>query len=147
MSDSSLVAAVGAGRHFSIGSTKVEVRISHAELGGAFGLLEFEGDEGPWTVPHLHRHGRESFYVIAGDFEFQMGDLMVEAHVGDFVTIAPNTVHRIRAMAGGGRLLAMVPGKLEEMFEEMSQLGPEALTDAETRRSLAARHDSVPSGT
>ena len=144
MAEASLVAFQGEGRHFSIGSTKFEVRIASDHLGGAFGVLEFTGGEGPWTVPHVHKNGRESFYVLEGEFEFRLGDEDVRARVGDFVTVAPNTVHMIRAMASAGRLLALVPGQLEAMFIEMSQLGAEALTDPIVRAGLAARHDSVP---
>ena len=144
MTEASLVAVQGAGQHFSIGSTQFEVRVGADQLGDAFGVLEFSGAEGPWTVPHVHRNGRESFYILAGEFEFQLGDELVQAGVGDFVTVAPNTVHMIRAGAGGGRLLALVPGQLEAMFIEMSQLGPEALTNPSVRAGLAARHDSIP---
>jgi quercetin dioxygenase-like cupin family protein len=144
MTEASLVAHAGAGEHFAIGTTNFEVRVSSDKLGGAFGVLEFSGAEGPWTVPHVHRLGRESFYVLAGEFTFQMGDEQVSARVGDFVTVAPNTVHMIRAGVGGGRLLAFVPGQLEAMFIEMSELGPESLTDPSVRAGLAARHDSIP---
>jgi quercetin dioxygenase-like cupin family protein len=144
MNEVSLVAVEGAGQHFVIGSTRFEVRVPADQLGGAFGVLEFSGPDGPWTVPHVHRTGRESFYVLAGDFEFLLGDEHVKAHAGDFVTVAPNTVHMIRAGSGGGKLLALVPGQLEAMFIEMSRLGPEALTDPAVRADLAARHDSIP---
>jgi len=142
--DASLVATRGQGPRYSIGTTTFEVRVASDQLGGAFGVLEFSGAEGPWTVPHVHRNGRESFYVLDGEFEFRLGEQMVAARAGDFVTVAPNTVHMIRAGAGGGRLLALVPGQLEAMFIEMSQLGPEALTDPAVRAGLAERHDSVP---
>ena len=144
MAEHSLVAVKGSGQQYVIGSTRFEVRVPADDLGGAFGVLEFEGAEGPWTVPHIHRNGRESFYVLAGEFEFRLGDRDVRASAGDFVTVAPDTVHMIRAGAGGGRLLALVPGQLERMFIEMSELGPEALTDPAVRRSLSERHDSHP---
>lgn len=145
MASGSVVAKSGAGAHYSIGQTKFEVRADTASLGGDFALMEFAGGEGPWTVPHVHRHGRESFYVLDGRFTFRIGDEEHPASPGDFVSVAPGTVHMIRAGANGGRLLALVPAKLEAMFVEMSGLGPEALTDPATRADLARRHDSVPS--
>ena len=144
MQEESLVARAGEGEHYAIGQTRFDVRVRSEALGGAFGVLEFSGAEGPWTVPHVHRNGRESFYVLDGRFTFRLGDEDHEAAVGDFVTVAAGTVHTIRAGAGGGRLLAWVPGKLEAMFIEMSELGPEALTDPATRAGLAQRHDSTP---
>lgn len=144
MTELSLVAKAGSGAKFSIGTTHFQLRVSADDLGGAFGVIEFSGVEGPWTVPHYHKLGRESFYVLDGDFEFQLDGVPLDAGPGDFVTVAANTVHAFRAKAGGGRLLTLVPGRLEAMFLEMSQLGPEALTDPAVRRGLADRHDSTP---
>lgn len=144
MAESSLVAKQGSGAHYAIGSTNFELRVPAEQTGDAFGVIEFRGVEGPWTVPHVHKNGRESFYILAGNFTFNLGGEEREAGPGDFVSVAPNTVHSFRAGPGGGRILAFVPGKLEAMFIEMSQLGPEALTDPAIRAGLAQRHDSTP---
>lgn len=144
MAESSFVAKQGGGTHYAIGSTSFELRVPSEQMDGAFGVLEFSGGEGPWTVPHLHKNGRESFYILAGQFSFSIGGEEREAGPGDFVSVAPNTVHSFRAGPGGGRILAFVPGKLEAMFIEMSQLSPEALTDPAIRAGLAERHDSTP---
>ncbi len=145
MAESSFVAIAGAGRRYSIGGTHFEVRGVSEELGGSFSLLEFDGPAGPWTVPHVHEHGREAFYVLDGQFTFLVDTEDRELGPGDFLSIAPGTVHMIRAGASGGRLLCLTPPGLERMFIEMSELGPEALTDPAIRRALAERHDSKPS--
>ena len=114
------------------------------ELGGSFSLLEFDGPPGPWTVPHVHVRGREAFYILEGEFTFLVGAEERELAPGDFLSVAPGTVHMIRAGASGGRLLCFTPPGLERMFIEMSELDPDALTDPAIRRGLAERHDSVP---
>jgi hypothetical protein len=45
---------------------------------------------------------------------------------------------------GGRCLVLMVPGGLEEMFFELADLPPGALTDPAVRAAISARHDSVP---
>lgn len=144
MAGVTIVARSGAGSHYAIGPTKFELRADSESLGGDFAFMEFTGAEGPWTVPHIHRNGRESFYVLDGRFTFSLAGREEAVGPGDFVSVAPGEVHTFRAGTGGGRLLVMVPGKLEAMFVEMSELGPEALTDPAARASLAQRHDSVP---
>ncbi|MEO6043369.1 MAG: cupin domain-containing protein [Tepidiformaceae bacterium] len=145
MAEESVVAIAGQGRGYSIGQTHFEVRALSEQLGGAFSLLEFEGPEGAWTVPHIHQHGRESFYVLAGEFAFLLGNEERSLKPGDFISISPGTIHMIRAGVSGGRLLCFTPAGLERMFIEMSALGPQALADPEIRRGLSERHDSVPS--
>jgi hypothetical protein len=38
----------------------------------------------------------------------------------------------------------VVPGGLEEMFFELADLPPGAITDPAVRAAISARHDSVP---
>ena len=52
---------------------------------------------------------------------------------------------RVGLNAGGGTLLLpWVPGGLEKMFAELSQLTPEAILDPAIRAEVASRHDSIP---
>jgi hypothetical protein len=45
----------------------------------------------------------------------------------------------------GGRLLVLwTPGGLEQMFIELSRLGPDALRDPSARKAVASRFDSIP---
>lgn len=112
---------------------------------GAFTLVEFEGREGPWTVPHVHRSMDESFFVLEGEFEFTVGTERIEARAGSYILVPRGTRHVLACCAGGGRLLTlMVPGGLEEMFFELAQLPPDSLTDAETRARIARKYDSIP---
>jgi quercetin dioxygenase-like cupin family protein len=112
---------------------------------GSFSLLEFSGDHGPWTVPHLHRGMEESFYVLDGEFTFAVGDERITTEPGSYILIPRGTPHMLAAGAGGGRLLCfMVPGGLEEMFLELAQLPPDSITDSAARAAISARYDSIP---
>ena len=42
-------------------------------------------------------------------------------------------------------LTLMVPGGLEDMFFELAQLPPGAITDPTVRATISARYDSIPS--
>ena len=112
---------------------------------GAFTLTEFTGGPGPWTVPHIHQAMEESFYVLDGAFTFAVGEQEIAAGPGAYILVPRGTRHGITAGAEGGRFLAlMVPGGLEEMFFELADLPPGALTDPAVRAAISARHDSVP---
>ena len=115
------------------------------QTGGAFAVGEFSGGEGPWTVPHVHQHADESFYVLDGAFTFTLGTEDVEAGPGSFVRVPRGTRHELRAGSGGGRVLTVwVPGGTEAMFVELSRMPPGSLRDPEVRKAISARFDSVP---
>lgn len=134
-----------AGATYELGIVTLRLLASAETTNGTFAFGEFSGEEGPWTVPHVHRNGEESFYVLEGRFTFTLGDEEVEAGVGSFIVVPRGTRHLMRAAAGGGRLLTLwTPGGPEALFVELSRLPPDSLRDPEVRRMLSARIDSIP---
>ncbi|MGQ0671065.1 MAG: cupin domain-containing protein [Actinomycetota bacterium] len=135
----------GQGEVADLGVVSMRLIISKAQTNGAFGVAEFRGAEGPWTVLHVHRHMEESFYVIEGTFAFTCGDLEVEANEGAFLMVPRGTPHVMRAGPGGGRLLALfAPAGLEDLFLELGRLPADSITDPDVRAEIASRHDSIP---
>jgi quercetin dioxygenase-like cupin family protein len=134
-----------AGAMYELGIVTLRLLASAETTNGTFAFGEFSGTEGPWTVPHVHRNGEESFYVLDGRFTFTLGDEDVEAGVGSFIIVPRGTRHLMRAGAGGGRLLTLwTPGGPEALFVELSRLPPDSIRDPEVRKMLSARIDSIP---
>lgn len=128
-----------------LGIIRMRLIVSDKDTNGAFAVTEFRGGEGVWTVPHIHERMEESFYVLEGSFVFTLGDREVEADQSSFVMVPRGVPHLIRALAGGGALLAIfTPAGLERMFMELGQLPPASITDPKVRAEIARRHDSVP---
>jgi quercetin dioxygenase-like cupin family protein len=71
----------------------IEVLATREQIGGAFGgwRYEIEPESGPPS--HIHRGEDECFYVLSGEFHFQLGDRMLPAPAGSFVFIPHGTVH------------------------------------------------------
>jgi quercetin dioxygenase-like cupin family protein len=105
-----------------------------------------------WTVPpgfstglHVHRAQEETFYVLEGECEWQVGSQMVRAKPGTFVFIPPGVPHNIaNASETPARMLttASPPGH-EHYFEELVRLiardGP---ADADAVAELRNRYDT-----
>jgi quercetin dioxygenase-like cupin family protein len=128
-----------------LGIVTVRLLATAEQTNGAFAVGEFSGGEGPWTVPHVHQHTEESFYVLNGAFTFTLDTDETEARPGSFILVPRGTRHVLRAAPGGGRLLTLwVPGGLEAMFVELSRMPPGSLRDPEARKAISARFDSVP---
>ncbi len=60
----------------------------------AVGISRTSSDPGgPPPPPHLHRHHVESFYVLAGEIAFTVGDRELRAKTGSWVQVPPGVPH------------------------------------------------------
>lgn len=135
----------GRGESADLGIVRMRVIVSKARTNGTFGIAEFRGSEGAWTVPHVHRHMEESFYVLDGTFDFTCGDREVKAEKGAFLMVPRDTPHVMAAGPGGGTLLVFfTPAGLEDMFLELGRLPANSITDPAIRAEIASRYDSIP---
>jgi quercetin dioxygenase-like cupin family protein len=101
-----------------------------------------------WTVPsgfstglHVHRTQEETFYVLEGECEWQIGDQKVAAKSGTYVFIPPGVPHNIGNSSGkpARMIMTVSPPGHEHYFEELSALvsrgsPPDANAIAELRR-------------
>ncbi len=133
-----------AGETCDLGVISMRVLVDQ-QAEGAFGLVEFRGAAGPWTIPHVHERTSESFYVLDGTFEFVCDGQPVTAGPGDYILIPTGTAHMITARNGGGTLLSIfAPAGLQEMFKALSRLPEDSLRDPVARREISKHYDSKP---
>lgn len=59
---------------FDLGVVKMQLLAGSADTNRGFAQAEWDGSEGPWTIPHVHRETQESFYILNGEFTFEVGD-------------------------------------------------------------------------
>ena len=137
--------AADTGVRAELGIATMRIVAASEVTGGSFACSEFRGHRGAWTVPHVHTAMDESFYVLEGTFAFTVNESRVEASPGSFILVPRGTPHAIEATSEEAAVLTLfVPGGLEEMFLELSRLGPDALTDPAVRAEIGKRFDSKP---
>lgn len=87
-------------------------------------LLEGVVDPGEEVKPHLHRAQSDSFYVLEGELEFQVGGRIVRAAAGSYVLSPPGVVHGFRnASNRPARILNLhAPGGFVEYRRELLAL-------------------------
>jgi quercetin dioxygenase-like cupin family protein len=105
-----------------------------------------------WTVPagfstglHVHRVQEETFYVLEGECEWQVGDQLVHATPGTYLFIPPGVPHNIgNASDKPARLLMTVsPPGHEHYFEELVQvISRGSPPDANVIAVLRSRYDT-----
>jgi quercetin dioxygenase-like cupin family protein len=106
-----------------------------------------------WTVPagfstglHVHRVQEETFYVLEGECEWQVGDRLVHATPGTYLFIPPGVPHNIgNASDKPARMFITVsPPGHEHYFEELAKMvvrgGP---PDANVIAELRSRYDTA----
>ncbi|MGE5374589.1 MAG: cupin domain-containing protein, partial [Bacteroidota bacterium] len=71
--------------------------------------------------PHIHRREDETFYILDGECSIRVGENMLAASSGGFISIPRGTLHcfkneGIRTMK---MILTFVPAGIEKYFEEV----------------------------
>jgi quercetin dioxygenase-like cupin family protein len=105
-----------------------------------------------WTIPpgfstglHVHRVQEETFYVLEGECEWQVGDERIQAKPGTFVFLPPGVQHNIMNVtdAPARVLMTVSPPGHEHYFEELAKLVSQgSRPNAETIGELMGRYDT-----
>jgi putative tryptophan/tyrosine transport system substrate-binding protein len=95
-----------------------EILATREQTGGTFGVWRYTSPAGGGPPVHIHRAEDEFFYVLSGEFNFQLGDCIKSAPTGSFVFIPKGAVHTFQHVGPDpGVLLGVVsPGGFEGLF-------------------------------
>ena len=121
-----IVVPAGRGKPLRVLGNSWTIKASREETGGAIAVREGTFRPGSGAPAHLHHQHEETFYVLEGEFAFQLGTQTVKATAGTFVFV-PRDVPHVFENTGdrSGRILGiMTPGGYEKFFEELAQLPP-----------------------
>lgn len=126
------------GEHRGLGISAISFKITSP---GGSGLLalenSFHAPGGP--ARHLHHEQDEWFYVLEGNFSFEIGEQKFSLQPGDSL-FAPRKVPHVWAYTGGaeqGRVLVsfMPAGKMEAFFRETTKANAMPPQDPELWRA------------
>jgi mannose-6-phosphate isomerase-like protein (cupin superfamily) len=137
-----LVVLPGEGKSISpIGGDWSYYKALGTQTGGTFALMEQTVPPGRGPRRHVHHREEESFYILEGEFGFEVGDDHFLARPGTFVLGPRDIPHRFwnAGTRDGKFLLIISPAGLEPFFEELSRLIVEAPNDHARQAELAGR--------
>jgi len=105
---------------------EVRLKITSADTNGAFAV--FEDSTPPLGGPPLHLHYQQDewWYVLEGEFLFEVDGKEIHAGPGATVFAARGTRHTFQNIGTtqGRMLITVVPGGLDVFFEELSAMVP-----------------------
>jgi quercetin dioxygenase-like cupin family protein len=129
--------------HIQVGgfnSNVIDVKISGQDTGGGFAVFEqLNRTPGKGTPMHVHPAQDEVFYILEGEFYFQVGPDKHTLKTGDTIFLPRNVPHSwIQLSATGRTMMTFQPaGQVEEMFVAFSKLKTPPSTE-EAARLFAA---------
>jgi quercetin dioxygenase-like cupin family protein len=98
----------------------VTLKLTAADTQGSFSLCEVVCPPGAGVPQHLHHREDETFYVLEGTMEFQLGDQRMIVEKGGFVHVPKGTFHGFTTVGSApSRMLdCHSPGGFEAFFED-----------------------------
>lgn len=125
------------GDHHGLGISRIDFKVTAQDTSDLF-ILEntFHQKGGP--ARHLHYHQDEWFYIIEGEFIFEIGQERMRLKPGDAL-LGPRNVPHVWSFDAGkaGRILiAFTPaGKMEAFFREVTKTNAMPIQDPELWRA------------
>ncbi len=107
------------------------VKISAKDTGGLLSMFEYEGFVKMGPELHVHFDQDEVFYVIEGEFLFQVGDDKQTLKAGDTIFLPRKVPHTWLQLSDKGKLIYLLQpaGKLENFFKKMNAFKRPPTTD------------------
>ncbi len=127
-----------------LGKSGLRLKVSSAQTGGAFEVIELAGPGSP--PPHVHQDHDECFYIIEGIYTFTLGTEEMEAPADSVVFVHHGTPHAFKHSEGARALVFLIPAGLEDFFHELGEGIAAGRSEAELRAALAGKYDSWPVG-
>jgi mannose-6-phosphate isomerase-like protein (cupin superfamily) len=116
----------GDGRPIHVLGNDITVKISSSHTGGAFGV--FEAQTQPFQGPplHLHRDQDEWWYILEGEYRFEVDGQEIYARAGACVFAPRGSRHTFQSIgAVPGRIVTtVVPGGIDIFFAELETAVP-----------------------
>jgi quercetin dioxygenase-like cupin family protein len=114
----------------------VEILATRERTKGAFGIFRIEIAPQSGPPAHIHRGEDEFFYVLNGQFQFKLGDQLVDAPAGSFIFLPRDHVHTFQNIGAeaGLLLVGVTPAGLEHLFVERQGV------DMETQQALFKKY-------
>jgi mannose-6-phosphate isomerase-like protein (cupin superfamily) len=143
---SDIVILPGAGKTVHLGGLGVVYKLSGAETGGSFALVEHPLEPGTLAAPpHLHHNEDEYSYVLEGEVTVLVGERVIQATPGTLIAKPRGIFHTfLNASTVAARVLEIIaPAGLERYFEEVAELAAAGVPPDDSRRMMLAQKYNV----
>ncbi len=131
------------GKTLCVVGDEVSIKISSRDTNGAFAVAEDRTPPMAGPPLHLHHAQDEWWYVVEGEYLFEIDGRQVRARAGDTVFAPRGSRHTFQNVGTttGRTLVTVAPGGLDVFFEELSAAVPPGTDPApEALSALFQKH-------
>ncbi len=141
---SNLVTGPGQGKSIEIQGLGIVFKLSGADTGGAFAIVEHPLAVGVLAAPpHTHTHEDEISYILDGEVTLLIGEELIHAEPGAYVRKPRGIPHTFwNSGTTPARIQEIItPAGFEQYFAELSDLfGAAGIPDMQRIAALAERY-------
>jgi quercetin dioxygenase-like cupin family protein len=136
-----LVVAPGDGDRLAVGGTERLTKMTGRDSSGHLTVHESTYATDSPSPLHIHHDAIESFYLLEGTCRFRVGDDVVDAEAGAFLSVPRGAAHGLVAIGGPARALVMfTPAAMEGYWEEMAAATEAGPPDPDRLQEMARRY-------
>ncbi|NBB30043.1 cupin domain-containing protein [Cellulophaga sp. BC115SP] len=124
-----------------VGLSPNNIKVSSKDTSGQLTVFEYIGREKGGPPLHIHPNQDEIFFIVEGEYLFQVGKEQYRLKAGDTIFLPRNIPHAFAQTSSAGKLFFMFQpsGKMEDFFRALGALKTQP-TPEEGARIFAA-HD------
>ena len=109
------------GKTIQFYKTKMVFKTNLAQSNNAYSTILMTHPPLVGPALHLHPNGIETFFVVEGNYQFNLDGKIIDAVKGDFVVIPENIPHKYNSGENGGSILVTTPASVENYFLHVAE--------------------------
>lgn len=106
------------------GKNPNDIKVSQKDTDGDLTVFEYTGNEKGGPPLHVHPHQDEIFFIVQGEYLFQVGDEKHNLKSGDTIFLPRTVPHAFAQLTEKGKMffLFQPSGKMEDFFRVIGNL-------------------------
>ena len=106
------------------GKNANDIKVSQKDTNGELTIFEYTGKEKGGPPLHVHTHQDEIFFIVQGEYLFQVGDDKHYLKAGDTIFLPRKVPHAFAQLTDSGKMffLFQPSGKMEDFFRTLGNL-------------------------
>lgn len=123
------------------GKSPNDIKVSHKDTNGDLTVFEYAGYEKGGPPLHIHPYQDEIFFIVQGEYLFQVGEEKHSLKAGDSIFLPRTIPHTFAQLSDTGKMFFIFQpsGKMEDFFRAIGKLT--APPSPEQGAKMFAEHD------
>lgn len=106
------------------GKSPNDIKVSQKDTNGDLTIFEYTGNDRGGPPLHVHAHQDEIFFIVQGEYLFQVGEDKHNLKAGDTIFLPRTVPHAFAQLTENGKMffLFQPSGKMEDFFRVIGNL-------------------------